>query len=40
MTSYGLFPLDGTISSIYHAEYSLYINILKAFFQKIVMGDR
>ena len=27
-------------SSIYHAEYSLYINILKAFFQKIVMGDR
>ena len=27
-------------SCIYHAEYSLYINTLKAFFQKIVMGDR
>ena len=27
-------------SSIYHAEYSLYINTLKAFFRKIVMGDR
>ena len=27
-------------SSIYHAEYSLYTNTLKAFFRKIVMGDR